>query len=197
MKTVREVFRDAIKQGSWPDVCKVYTKITGEEAPPFPANNDVLDEVMVEAEVEPAPQRNILDEPMAEDHPVPSKAGELDFSMPQKPRNRVQGQQQQCRREPLGAPQNTWEDDGTEHANESVKVRPELGVQNARPRTDHRDPQLGIDTGGKVAVVCALCGKTESVAPRLAVGHDPNPDKNTYRCNDCLSPKSRRKTQRM
>jgi hypothetical protein len=194
MKTVKDVFYDAIKHGNWDNVCRVYEKITGEEAPPFPAQNNILDTAMVESQ-----PTNIMDESMVEDeHDIvtsttedPQQNGDVDFTMPQKPRTHTDGQTRQCRREPIGKPKNTWVDDGTEHADESVKIRPELGVPHVRKRDDSRDPNIGIDTGKKTLVMCALCGREEVVSSRLAIGYNPDPEENTYRCNNCLSPTSR------
>jgi hypothetical protein len=92
---------------------------------------------------------------------------------------------------------NRFRDNGRAFANEKVTNNPDdpsLGIQMIRPRGGERID--GNDTGGQVDVVCGLCGETDTVVPRLAVGYNSNPEHNTYRCNSCASPSGRSRVMR-
>lgn len=89
-----------------------------------------------------------------------------------------------------------WVDDGRAFENEKVTNDPTLGVKNPRQRDVGRDDDIGVDTSKKVHVVCSLCGKQEDVAPIFASRYDPDPEENTYRCNDCCTPNGRAKVLR-
>lgn len=70
-------------------------------------------------------------------------------------------------------------DDGIEHANESIKNRPELGVQPAHTKKR----QANVLT--LVEVECCKCGKRERVQSQFAVTYSSVKAENTYKCNDC------------
>ncbi len=89
-----------------------------------------------------------------------------------------------------------WVDDGRAFENEKVTNNPALGVKNPRQRDPNRDEDIGVNTSKKVHVVCSLCGKQEDVASVLASRYNPDPEENTYRCNDCSTPNGRAKVLR-
>jgi len=107
-----------------------------------------------------------------------------------------------CKKEPMNIPKqrkNLFHDNGKAFADEKVTENPgdvSLGIQMVRPRGPVRDEEIGANTGGKTEVTCGLCGKTEVVADRLAVGFSKDPMNNTYRCNSCSSPNGRAKAMR-
>lgn len=108
----------------------------------------------------------------------------------------------QCRKESMSIPQarkNRFHDNGRAFADEKVTTNPDdpkLGIQSIRPRGLVRDEELGANTGGTKDVICKLCGKNETVAARLAVGFNPDPEHNTYKCNECNTPNGRAKVMR-
>jgi hypothetical protein len=107
-----------------------------------------------------------------------------------------------CRKESMQIPdqrKNRFHDNGKAFADEKVTTHPDdpnLGIQSIRPRSLVRDTELGVNTGTNVAVVCGLCGVQEEIAASLAVGFNPDPDHNTYRCNECNTPNGRAKVMR-
>jgi hypothetical protein len=136
-------------------------------------------------------------------NPTPNDTAETEFHLEQgafKGGNQDSGDGRKCRREPMQIPEkrkNRFRDNGRAHADEKVTKHPNdpsLGIQKIRPRGVERLD--GNDTGGQVVVTCGLCGETETVVPRLAVGYDSNSEHNTYRCNSCASPSGRNRALR-
>lgn len=91
------------------------------------------------------------------------------------------------RRVPLEIKQreNIWLDDCSEHSDELVSERPELGVASPRSRTN-----IGV-RGNEINVECSICGLKEMVSPILATGYSSKSGQNAYRCNDCCGSSNR------
>jgi hypothetical protein len=250
MSTVREIFHDAIEQGDWTDIRRVYEAIVGEEAPHPPlkpkaaALDDVLGQDMPTMERAPSPLDRVLESAGRSWEPVPANESSLTLIDDQPDPDSVMvdlsnnvapdvlpaiqpvelpvndvasefyiehGEQQhavnddgesQCRKESMQIPskrENRFRDNGKAFKDEKVTENPDdpsLGIQSIRPRGLVRDAELGANTGSLTPVICKLCGKTEDVAPRLAVGFNNDPDHNTYKCNECNTPNGRTKALR-
>jgi len=106
MKTVKETFRDAISEGDWNEICRVFTAMTGEAAPiPPTAQEPSLD--------------TMLDQPMGDplDTPMTVPVQPTDFPFPQSDKPALLG--------PSPTPEeDVWEDDGGAVAAEETLVAP-------------------------------------------------------------------------
>lgn len=96
-----------------------------------------------------------------------------------------------CKREAMVIPthrENLFHDDGTEFAQEKVTENPALGVQKPRSRENpSRKPTQ------KITVTCSACNKQETISPQLATRYSSVPERNTYKCNACCIPGSRKR----
>ena len=213
--TIRDTFRDAIANGSWEDIARVYEAITGEKAPQIvhvavkDSMADLLSRPMGEVfqtgpqgeRMEmvlpgPTPETEVhihgsLLVPTEDDASIPKQTddGHDDFSIQH------------------GKPQSGGADeDGKTFASREPipnypDGRPNQFHDNGKAFKDEKvtenpdDPTLGVqvigERGGRKAtminVQCRLCNKQESVSPALAQGHHTDPMHNTYTCNACCS----------
>jgi DNA-directed RNA polymerase subunit M/transcription elongation factor TFIIS len=215
--TIKDTFHDAIANGNWEDIARVYEAITGEPAPKrvhavvkdslvdilsrpigevFNADADEDNVDVVLPSSVPGQQVHIQGGLIVPEEDVPSPPqvvddGHEDFSIQH------------------GTPQNGGPDaDGkTFTSREPIphypNGRPNEFRDNGKLFKDQKvtenpdDPELGVpvglisERGGRQAttvnVTCRVCSKQESVSPALATGHNPDPMHNTYTCNTCCA----------
>ena len=91
---------------------------------------------------------------------------------------------------------NRFKDNKAVFADQLVSEHPELGTQTQVARGQRALIEGAIDTGSQIDVVCSLCDKEETVSTRLAVGWNPDPKNNTYKCNDCSTNAGRARIHR-
>ena len=213
-KTIKEIFHDGIANGNWSEIRKVYQAITGEEAPitkqPMQKSiDDILNSTVVTPEEtndqEHSTSPNTAPLEAETQDMIHTKNGDVDmrdFRVVNTGANlqQTEGDKVYCRQEQISTQirVNKFSDDG-ENVNdpkgsmkafteELVTKHPELGSKGVS--------QTDRDTGSLVKVQCALCENWEEVSPILAGRYDADPERNTYRCNDCSTPNGRDKTLR-
>lgn len=211
-------FRQAIQSGDWEQVCKVFTKITGEhvdppvitpafadmdmeeDEPTSPADLEMEDDEEGDEEDEEAPVEKVE----AQTPPLPQstrRATVEDFKVERTDAaTENDGGKRLARKMPMNrkGKKNRFIDNQKVAMKDSVLANPLLGVQNPVPRGQRDLIEGASDTSIKVDVICSLCGKQESVSQALAVGwvkekagtpiEDSN---NTYKCNHCQTPLGR------
>jgi len=163
-------------------------------ANPLPANVIEVSETSIEAQRE---AEALV--PMGHDM-IQTKDGDVDMEDFRVVNTGAKIQQREgdkvyCRQEEIAKQDrvNQFSDDG-----ENVSD-PKGAMQAFQEELVTRHPELGSkgvsttdrDTGSLVEVQCSLCEKWERVSPMLASRYDKDPEKNTYRCNDCNTPTGR------
>lgn len=180
-------FEDAINNADWEKVCKVYTKITGKEIQP-PILRIPLAELDMDDDGEMIGSHDEMEmdddeddhQPPPPEQPPPPHSDYMASS-------KSAMQTKYGRRESIGKPKNTWEDDRSLASKDLPTKNKELAklYSKSNSKKEPTDKRRTINTANRVTIECCECKRQFEVSSVEAAHKKGDDGKNVYKCNGC------------